>query len=96
MKARSIAEIQPGLPSLKELAQIPGVGPSIAQDLLDLGINRAQDLRTKNPEKLYQQLCQIRGQSIDRCMLYVFRCAVYFATTKSPESDRLQWWRWKD
>ncbi|MCH8907078.1 MAG: pathogenicity locus, partial [Candidatus Heimdallarchaeota archaeon] len=30
--------------SLKELQQIPGIGPSIAQDLLDLGMHTIADL----------------------------------------------------
>ena len=37
----------------KNLQQIPGVGISIAQDLIDLGINNVADLVGKNPEKLF-------------------------------------------
>ena len=33
---------------------------------------------------------------IDRCMLYVLRCAVYFASTPRPEPEKLLWWNWKD
>jgi len=34
----------------------------------------------------------------DRCILYVFRCAVYFAETPANEqnSEKLKWWNWKD
>lgn len=81
---------------LHELQRIPGVGPSMAQDLVDLGIRRVKDLRRRSPEGLYQQLCELRGQHIDRCVLYVFRCAVYFATEAEPDPERLQWWKWKD
>jgi nucleotidyltransferase/DNA polymerase involved in DNA repair len=35
------------------LQTIPGVGKSIQQDLLDLGIKHVEDLRNKNPQKLY-------------------------------------------
>jgi hypothetical protein len=28
--------------------------------------------------------------------LYVFRCAVYYATNKSHDVELLQWWNWKD
>jgi hypothetical protein len=29
-------------------------------------------------------------------MLYVFRCAVYYASTRDPDPRLLQWWNWKD
>lgn len=78
------------------LQRIPGVGPSIAQDLLDLGITGVTDLRDADPESLYRALCVRRGTHIDRCVLYVFRCAVYFASTSSPDPELLKWWNWKD
>ena len=81
---------------LKELQQIPGVGPSIARDLLDLGIKRISDLRGRNPEQLYKKICALRGQHQDRCLLYVFRCAVYFASNRQPDLELLKWWNWKD
>lgn len=80
----------------KELMKIPGVGKSIAQDLYDLGITQIADLKNKDPEKLYQKLCEMRGTHIDRCMLYVFRCAVYFASHKTHKPELLKWWNWKD
>jgi hypothetical protein len=29
-------------------------------------------------------------------VLYVFRCAVYFASKPHPDPQRLKWWNWKD
>lgn len=80
----------------KVLQRIPGVGPSLAQDLVDLGIRSVPALRRRSPERLYEQLCTLRGQHQDRCVLYVFRCAVYFASEQSPDPERLKWWNWKD
>lgn len=79
-----------------ELQQIPGVGPSIAQDLLDLGVERVADLRGADPEELYERLCVRRGTHVDRCVLYVFRCAVYYAGHDVHEPEKLKWWNWKD
>ncbi len=79
-----------------ELLKIPGVGKSIASDLVDLGIKRIEDLKGKDPEKLYEDFCILRDQKIDRCMLYVFRCAVYFASNKEHDPEKLKWWNWKD
>ena len=82
--------------SLDDLQTIPGVGRSVVQDLRDLGITSAAMLKGKNPEKLYLQLCSLRGQHIDRCMLYTFRCAVYFVTEKKHDPQKLKWWYWKE
>jgi nucleotidyltransferase/DNA polymerase involved in DNA repair len=82
--------------SLRELRTIPGIGPSLALDLYSLGIRRVADLKTKDPEKLYRQLERLTASKQDRCVLYTFRCAVYFAKTKKPERERLLWWNWKD
>ena len=82
--------------SSKDLLQtIPGVGIAIAQDLRDLGITAVADLKNKNPEKLYDDLCRLQGVKIDRCMLYVMRCAVYFASHKTHDPQKLKWWYWK-
>jgi hypothetical protein len=82
--------------ALKDLRRIPGVGPSLAQDLLGLGISRVAHLQKKNPERLYRQLERQVGGHVDRCVLYVFRCAVYFAENTEPEPRLLKWWNWKD
>lgn len=79
-----------------ELQTIPGVGPSIEQDLRDLGIHRVADLKGKNPEVMYRRLIVQRSMHQDRCLLYVFRCAVYYASTARPRPDKLLWWNWKD
>lgn len=78
------------------LQEIPGVGPSIAGDLNGLGVHRVEDLRGADPERLYEQLCTLRGAPIDRCVLYVFRCAVYYASEPNHDAELLKWWNWKD
>ena len=80
----------------RRLENIPGVGKSIAQDLRELGVKRPSCLKGKNPELLYEKLCCLRGKHIDRCMLYVFRCAIYFVNTENPDPEKLKWWKWKD
>ena len=81
---------------LRELQEIPGVGQAIARDLWNLRIRKVADLRGRSPQKLYDELCRLQGQPVDRCMLYVLRCAVYFASRKSHAPELLKWWNWKD
>jgi Pathogenicity locus len=80
---------------IRELSRIPSVGPSIASDLYRIGIRQVADLRGRNAERLYAALCRDAGQHVDRCVLYVFRCAVYFAEEDRPDPALLKWWRWK-
>ena len=79
-----------------DLQNIPGVGPSIARDLMDIGFQRVAQLRHADPEQMYERLCALRGRHIDRCVLYVFRCAVYFAGNTVHDPRYLKWWNWKD
>ncbi len=79
-----------------DLRTIPGVGPSIEQDLLRLGIKRVTELHGQDPQALYDRFCMIEGRNVDRCLLYVFRCAVYFASEKRHDPEKLKWWNWKD
>ncbi len=81
---------------MKELQQIPGIGPKMAATLVSLGINTAADLRDKNPQELYERLNRITGQRQDPCVLYTFRCAVYYATEPNPDPEKLKWWNWKN
>jgi len=86
-----------GSPS-KRLQEIPGIGPRMAEDLIDLGFSDVADLEGQDPEEMYRRLCELRGARIDPCVLYVFRSAVYFAehTGKKHDPELLKWWRWKD
>lgn len=82
---------------LKQLKTIPGVGKSIAQNLWDIDIRSIDDLIGKSPEKLFEKSNKHAGMLQDRCLLYVFRCAVYFAETNAQDHDKqkLLWWNWK-
>ena len=82
--------------SLKELQQIPGVGKTISQDMWQMGLHSVDYLKGQDPEELYERLCVRQGTQVDRCMLYVFRCAVYYASTDNPAPELLKWWNWKD
>ncbi|MBT8397028.1 MAG: helix-hairpin-helix domain-containing protein [Gemmatimonadetes bacterium] len=77
------------------LQEIPGIGPSLSKDLQELGYNRVPDLVRADPEEMYARLIHIRGEHQDRCVLYVFRCAVYYASTADHDPELLKWWAWK-
>ena len=80
------------------LRQIPGIGKSIAKNLNDIGIFEISDFKWKNPENLFELSNKVAWCIQDRCLLYTFRCAVYFAETsvEKQEREKLKWWNWKD
>jgi hypothetical protein len=80
----------------QELQAIPGVGPAIARMLHSIGIHSPRDLSGKDPEQLYRRCEEHAGHPVDRCVLYVLRCAVYYCETPEPKPELLKWWHWKD
>ncbi len=83
--------------AIKDLRQIPGVGVSIANDLWNINIKSVAALKGLDPEVLYDRSNKYAGMVQDRCLLYVFRCAVYYADTPAEEREpeKLKWWNWK-
>ena len=82
--------------SLRDLQRAPGVGPATAADLYELGLRSLDDAANADPEDLYERLCELTGTRVDRCVLYVFRCARYFASNAEHDPELLKWWDWKD
>ncbi len=99
-EARHVLQLREALGELREahrsLMTLPGVGKSIAVDLMLLGYRGPDQLRGEDPEELYRRMQALTEGPLDRCVLYVFRCAVHAAETPDPHPDRLLWWNWKD
>lgn len=81
---------------MSDLKIIPGVGKDMEQHFFDIGIRTINDLNGKNPEKMYEDACIAKGCRIDKCVLYVFRMAVYFAENEVHDVEKMKWWNWKD
>ncbi len=82
--------------ALQDFQGIPGVGIRVAEDLWELGYHSSEDLRNQDPQEMYDKLCKLQKTKVDRCMLYVFRCAVYFVNEQNHQPELLKWWRWSD
>ncbi len=81
---------------IKELETIPWIGNASSARLYEVGVRKISDLKDADPEHIYLKSCAKAGERIDRCWLYVIRCAVYFASTKNPDPNLLQWNFWSD
>ena len=77
------------------LRQIPGVGRKIEQHLINIGFNSIESLKGQNPEEMFMKDCLYKGFQEDRCLLYVYRLAVYFAENETHDTEKLKWWNWK-
>ena len=73
---------------LSDLEDIPNIGPAVAADLRQLGINVPADLLGLDPYGMYDDLCRITGQRHDPCLLDTFIAAVRYmeGAPKKP------WW----
>jgi hypothetical protein len=78
--------------SRKDLQTLSGVGPSIADDLISLGIKRREQLKGKDAISLYRRLCRKSGTRQDPCVLDVFACAIWHA--EHPTAKDRPWWLW--
>jgi hypothetical protein len=82
--------------AMRQLEEIPGVGEKIAGMMRRIGIESVDDLKGQKAEELYRKLCDFHSSPVDRCVLYVFRSAVYYADNTEHDPELLKWWNWKD
>ena len=78
-----------------DLRKIPGIGSKIEEKLINLGYPNIASLKNANAEEMFAKDTAMRGK-LDRCLLYVYRLAVYYANTDIYEPEKLKWWNWKD
>jgi hypothetical protein len=64
------------------------------RDFKLLGIHSVAELSRRNPQKMYEKLCKVTGQSVDLCCLDVFRAAVAQARDPKLPAQKCEWWYW--
>ena len=70
------------------LTTIPNVGPAVARALGRLDIEEPDDLRGRDPQELFDRLCELDGRAHDPCLLDTFVAAVSY-TEGGPARP---WW----
>jgi len=76
------------------LSDLVSIGPAMLRDFELLGVGSVAQLARRNPEKMYEKLCEVTGQAQDICCLDVFRAAVAQAKNPNLPNDQRQWWQW--
>lgn len=80
-----------------DLQRIPGIGKKMEQHLIKAGFPDIASLKGHNPEDIYHRDCIEQGMQVDRCVLYCYRLAVYFANNDGQlPPGKKNWWDWKD
>ena len=82
------ADHQTARHEIRELQQIINIGPSIADDLQAIGIQKPQQLIGKKPFELYKRICKQSGVFNDPCVLDVMISSVEYMEGKRPR----KWW----
>jgi hypothetical protein len=78
----------------RQLKDLVSVGPAMLEDFELLGIKTVAQLRRRSAQRMYQDLCSLRGQHVDPCCLDVFVAAVAQAKDPALPVEQRQWWYW--
>lgn len=81
---------------MSELRTIPNVGKATERDLIAMGYTTIASLKGKTADELYAEECALRGFTLDRCQLYLYRAVEYYVNSEAPDPARCKWWLWKD
>ncbi len=75
-------------PMPSDLTQLPNVGPAVARKLERIGVTGQEDLRGRDGEQLFAELCALDGRAHDPCLLDTFVAAVACVN----DGDDRPWW----
>jgi hypothetical protein len=75
---------------IANLRDIPNVGPAVAANLRQMGIETPAELAGRDPYEMYDELCRITGKRHDPCMLDTFIAVVRYMEGAPKEP----WWNY--
>ena len=78
----------------RSLTDLVSVGPAMAADLRQLGVETVAQLAREKPERLYERLCRQTGVRQDPCVLDTFFAAVAQARDPKLPREQRNWWYW--
>ena len=81
---------------LRSLQTLPAIGPALARQLYLLGFREGRELAGQDPERMYSKMQELLGESLDRCVLSSYRCAVFSANHPEIPRKELLWWHFMD
>ena len=76
--------------NLNQLTDLPNVGPSIAADLVLIGVRSPEDLVARDPYQMYRELSVATMSYQDPCVLDTFISITRFMAGDDPKP----WWKY--
>ena len=76
------------------LRGLRSIGPAALKDFDLLGVTDMADLVGRDPQKLYDTLCHLKGHRVDICCLDVLHCAVAQARDPHLPPEQRDWFWW--
>jgi hypothetical protein len=73
---------------VKRFDQILNIGPKIAEQFKEIGLQEPMELIGKDPFILYKQLNEVRNTFIDPCVLDCYMSAIDYMEGNPPR----EWW----
>ncbi len=81
---------------MSDLQKVPGIGAKKEAELIALGYPTLEALKNADPDDLYLRASLNAGETLDKCVLYAFRCAVAYANDPAPDQAKYRWWYFCD
>ena len=78
--------------NIKKLRDIPNIGRATENTLNILGIYEPSELTSKDPYRLYNELCRITNKKQDPCLLDVLISAVRYMQGEPAK----KWWEFTE
>jgi len=78
----------------RRLKDLRGIGVKMLGDFEKLGIRSINDLKSRDPQKLYDRMCKLTGTRQDPCVLDTYRCAIEQARHPDLPIEKTNWWYW--
>jgi len=78
----------------RQLSDLRSVGLATVEDFRKLGITRVEQLKGRDPKKLYDKICKLTGRKHDICLLDVFQCAIAQAENPDLPAAHRNWYYW--
>jgi len=75
---------------LNRLTDLPNIGPSLAADLVLIGLSSPKDLVDRDPYEMYRELSVATNSYQDPCVLDVFISITRFMAGEDPKP----WWEY--
>lgn len=77
-----------------ELTDLVSVGRATVRDFELLGIKSVEQLRGKNADILFHELCRRTQVTHDPCVIDVFSAAIAQAENPDLPDEMKKWWYW--